>query len=229
MEKTETLKKLEEFNRRSEEARKQASGVPQITPTIPGAGLPLTEDQQRILSSDNSTLNAADRVAKKALETQGEVERAEKIRQQQERQQLKEQDDLISRTRQAGQRATDDALDTTSTLARWLERAPTVFGLGTIIAIILVFELAIVPINPSGHTRLQLIWLTITGRTHLSYQDTAGGGSGASGSFASYGQTPQQAQQNAAASASFQNGSQVSTANILASMPNLSGLDLTNL
>jgi len=61
----------------------------------------------------------------------------------------------------------------------WFSNLPTPGGLATIIIILIVFVMAIVPVDASGTTRLKLVWLTLTGKTHLRYQEQGkqGGGS----------------------------------------------------
>lgn len=210
------LKRLEDFNRRVEE---QKQGIPQLPPTVPGTGKTLNENQLRILAAEEGSLSNAEIVEKKAIQTQQEVERAARQRESDERSRQKSEDTTIQKTQQAAQAAANAALDSTEGPTRWLEQVPTVFGLGVILAIIGVFILAVVPVDSSGNTRLKLIWYTLTGKTHLSYQGTSTGGSTGSGDFASFGQSPSQANANLSQQVPID----------MSNIPDLSGLDLTNL
>lgn len=61
-------------------------------------------------------------------------------------------------------------------LNSWADRTPTPGGIGVIIFLLLLFLWAIVPVN-GDKTRLQLLWLTLTGRTQLaSTPDAANNG-----------------------------------------------------
>lgn len=53
----------------------------------------------------------------------------------------------------------------------WLASRPTPGGIGTLLVIILLFVAVIVPVA-AGYTRLQLLWLTLLGKTELP--DAAG-------------------------------------------------------
>ena len=215
-----TLKKLEEFNRKADEAKQSAAGVPPLTPVVPGAGgRQLSEDEKRILTAEESTLSAADRVAKKALQTQQEQERAARERAAQEKDRERREDNLLQRTQQAAQRSSDAALDAAEPPVKWLEGIPTPMGLGIILAIIGVFLLAVVPVDSAGHSRLWLMWMTITGKTHLSYQDVQQGAAGASGGFGSQSTPAVQPQQTGAYNVPVD----------LTNIPDLSGIDLTGL
>lgn len=51
----------------------------------------------------------------------------------------------------------------------WMASRPTPGGIATLLIIISIFLLAVVPVRVGGPTRLKLIWLTITGKTHIDY------------------------------------------------------------
>lgn len=58
--------------------------------------------------------------------------------------------------------------------------APRPGGLGGLVALLVVFALVIIPVN-SGRTRLQLIWLSLTGQASLPTDGTPDGSSNAGG------------------------------------------------
>jgi hypothetical protein len=51
----------------------------------------------------------------------------------------------------------------------WLANQPTPGGVLTVFLILVFFLLAVTPVNKNGDSRLKLLWLTITGKTHLDY------------------------------------------------------------
>ena len=73
-----------------------------------------------------------------------------------------------------GQRALRAAGNKTSPMATWLANRPTPGGIGTLLAVILVFLMAIVPVDNQGNTRLKLLWLTLTGKTSFNYVGQVG-------------------------------------------------------
>lgn len=216
----ETLAKIDAFNKKAEEMR-QAASAPPVPPEVQGitpAGVPnaVTEEQKRILQAPVDTLSTAQAIEKKALQTQTELTREQHERDEAERRRQREESNTIQRMQDAGSNAASAALNAAGPPVRWLESIPTPAGLGSILAIIALFLLAIVPVNAAGDTRLKLIWYTITGKTHLNYSV----GQAAGGGTSSPGQTSQQQQST----------SQIQSIPIdMSNIPDLTGLDLTNL
>lgn len=219
----ETLKRIDEFNKRAEALKRsslaQPPDVPDISAITP-AGMkgPLTDDQKRIMAAPEDSLSAADKIERQALRTQAELERENRDRARAEQQRQREETSNIQKVQDAGQRVANAALDAAEPPIKWFENRPTPFGIGVIIAIIVVFLLAIVPVDDAGNTRLKLIFLTLSGKTHLSYQDTQQGAAGASGNFGNQSTPsvqPRQTAQNVPID--------------LSSVPDLSGIDFTNL
>lgn len=58
-------------------------------------------------------------------------------------------------------------------LEQWAESVPTPGGIGILLALIFLFLWAIVPVN-GKHTRAELLWLTLTGRTQMASAPDAG-------------------------------------------------------
>lgn len=56
---------------------------------------------------------------------------------------------------------------TVNRLADWLATRPTPGGIGVMIAVIIFFLWAIVPVNAAGETRLYLLWGVLTGQKEL--------------------------------------------------------------
>lgn len=88
-----------------------------------------------------------------------------------------------------------------SRLENWASNIATPGGIGVLLFAIFLILWAVIPVN-GGHTRAQLFWLTITGRTRMSDTPDAGGtytdpaaspssgATGASGNFGSGGVSP---------------------------------------
>lgn len=217
----ETLKRIDEFNKRAEELKRSSLAQPPNVPDIPSitpAGMkgPLTDDQKRIMAAPADSLSAADKIERQALRTNAELEREGRERAKAEQLRQREEASNIQKVQDAGQRVANSALNAVDAPVKWFENRPTPFGLGVIIAIIIVFLLAIVPVDDAGNTRLKLIFLTLSGKTHLSYTDPQSqSGGGAGGGFGGQSTTITPKAQNVPID--------------LSNMPDISGIDLTNL
>lgn len=89
-----------------------------------------------------------------------------------------EQEEAANQVERLGMAADDTAQVIGATTApgiRWLSRLPTPGGIATMLLILVFFLLAVFPVNSNGDTRLKLLWLTLTGKTHLRYGDTSTG------------------------------------------------------
>lgn len=60
----------------------------------------------------------------------------------------------------------------------YLSGIPTPGGIATILIVLAFFIFAVIPVDSNGNTRLKLLWLTLTGKTHLAYSGTASGATG---------------------------------------------------
>ena len=54
----------------------------------------------------------------------------------------------------------------------WIARQPTPGGILALIAFIMFFVFAAIPVNQMGQTRLYLLWQTLLGRTHMQYRES---------------------------------------------------------
>lgn len=218
----ETLRKLEDFNKRAEEAR----NTPPEQGGIQPAGVPaaVTAEQKKIIDTPDEQLSNAERVEKKALQTEAELKREEREREAKERERQQEEKSRIQRLQDAGRNASNAALDALEPPVRWMERVPTPFGLGVILFIAIVFILAIVPVDAAGNTRLKLIWLTISGKTHLLYQDVGSGDFGGQNQPNTATTPNQPAPSNGRVPLTSQNAQ-----NVPIEIPDLTGLDFMNL
>lgn len=212
----ETLRKIEEFNKRVEQARQEPPKPGEI-PTAGTANV-TSQEQKNILDVPNGNLSSADLVEKKALQTEQELKREQLAREQQENKREQDERSNVQRMQDAGKRASNAALDAAEPPIRWLERVPTPYGLGAILAIIILFLLAVVPVDSSGNTRLKLIWLTISGKTHLLYQDQD----------AIFGGAQQQSSTTSGGSSQLTSGSGQPQV-VPIEIPDLAGIDFTNL
>lgn len=82
---------------------------------------------------------------------------------------------------------------TVSPAKSWISALPTPGGLAALVIAIIVFALAVIPVDQQGHTRLYLFYQSLLGRTHMKYQETSTPGSVSYGGSAgtSFGSTPQ--------------------------------------
>ena len=133
-----------------------------------------------LLQKDPATLSKEEVIRRTALETK------ETLREKEEAEEKQRQDKLEA-DRKAGRFAAVGRAETlrgiraidkgTAEQRAWIMRAPTVGGIGALLAIIVLFLMAVVPVDKSGNTRLFLIWLTLTGKTNLRLPPNVGPGS----------------------------------------------------
>jgi hypothetical protein len=91
------------------------------------------------------------------------------------------------------EQALDAAADKTRAAQDWLAARPTPGGLLLLFGILLFFIWVIVPVN-GGKTRLELLWLTITGKTRLPADASAADQQAIIDTLDGRAQTPQQQQ-----------------------------------
>lgn len=207
----ETLRKIEAFNKRAAELSKSAP-TPATPPATPsGDGIDL-------LNAPPESLSTEQRIARQAIATQSDLEKEERQRQAVEVARQREEGKAIDKVQQAGKGVANSALDAMQPPVRWLESIPTPMGIGTILALIVLFLMAVVPVDTAGNTRLKLIWYTITGKTHLAPLTQ-----GASGDFGPGTKTTSTTTQTSQPTV----GQRVPID--LSSMPDMTGLDLFNL
>lgn len=132
-----------------------------------------TQKTQVLQASDKAT-----QVKAKAQDTQ--EAKAEKERQElEEKRQQDIQDKQHDLLMQAGKKVDDGqtaVANAASPFVTWLGKQPTYGGIGSLVAIIVFFLLAVVPVNANGDTRLKLIYLTLTGKTQLQYEGNVSSG-----------------------------------------------------
>lgn len=157
----ETLRKIEEFNARAAELQKSipTPAVPSTPPDATGAD---------ILTAPPESLSTAQRIERQAVETSTDLANQQRQRDAAEAARQKQEGKAIDQVQQSGAGAVKGALDTMQPPIRWLESIPTPMGIGTILALIVIFLMAVVPVDTAGNTRLKLIWYTITGKTHMA-------------------------------------------------------------
>jgi hypothetical protein len=132
-----------------------------------------------LLQADVTTLSDEQKLRRKALETKvnlKQIEDAKAATQKQIDDQVQEDGDqrqILANELSRGLRAAGD-----SKAKAWFENVPAPGGIAVLLLIISIFLLAVVPIDSSGHTRLMLMWLTLTGKTHLDYGANSNGSSG---------------------------------------------------
>lgn len=123
------------------------------------------------MQDDPSKLSNEDLLRAQALSTKDNLEKAEAARKKAERDRIEQARkegklrDVVQSEVQRGLRATGEK---TTPAMNWIANRPTPGGIATILIIIGIFLLAIVPVDNQGNTRLKLIWLTLTGKTHIA-------------------------------------------------------------
>jgi hypothetical protein len=154
-------------------AAKPNAGVPPVTvnpnPIITGK---MSAADIQLLQADPNTLSDEQKLRRKALETKTNLQQLDAAKAATEKlaneQAAKsgDQQRVVMNEIGRGLRAAS-----THPAKQWFENVPTPGGIGILLLIIFVFLLAIVPVDSSGNTRLYLMWLTLTGKTHLAYED----------------------------------------------------------
>jgi hypothetical protein len=164
---TKKTQAIKDFNNRSRD--RKALTVPE---TIPG--LKETKDEKENVS-------VKEQITEKAIDTREQLA-IENAMLRNEQLRLK-----VEKEKQAGvidkvSLATDEAKEKIAQVAapgvRFLSSLPTPGGIGVILFIIVIFLMAVIPVNAQGDTRLKLIWLTLLGRTHLAYSNVTQSSSG---------------------------------------------------
>ncbi len=176
------LAQIQQFN-----ARQQAAAVKAQQPAVPAAGLIAhknmsASDIALIQKSQDKTqtLTADEAIHLKALETKENLRISDEQKAtaaaaalEQQRKDAKLGERVVLETRQALAAAGSPI----EPAANWFAHLPTPGSLATIVILLIIFVLAIVPVDDQGTTRIKLVWLTLTGKTHLRYQE---GGSSSS-------------------------------------------------
>lgn len=189
--KSEKIKKFNEDAQKQQQAKAaQAQNLPPAqvnvipTATMSAADIALIQKAQA-----GQQLTQEEQIRLKALETKQNLQAAEAAKKkaaEEERKNAAFQKKAILETGNAvSQLATP-----LEPAVNWFANVPTPGGLATILIILIVFVLAIVPVDASGTTRLKLVWLTLTGKTHLKYEEDKAFGGGGSGNFGSQSASP---------------------------------------
>lgn len=189
--KSEKIKKFNEDAQKQQQAKAaQAQNLPpaqvNVIPmaTMSAADIALIQKAQA-----GQQLTQEEQIRLKALETKQNLQAAESAKKkaaEEERKNAAFQKKAILETGAAvSQLATP-----LEPAVNWFANVPTPGGLATILIILVVFVLAIVPVDASGTTRLKLVWLTLTGKTHLKYEEDKAFGGGGSGDFGSQSASP---------------------------------------
>lgn len=117
---------------------------------------------------------AADTIAMKAEQTKRQlrIDAAREEREAEERRrQMRESNRIVDRNLQSAADIANELGERTAGPQRFIANLPTPGGIAGIIAILVIFTLAIIPIDSQGTTRLKLLWLTLTGKTHMKYAE----------------------------------------------------------
>lgn len=207
-------RRLEEFNKRAEEMRQASAPMPATPPATPVPA--------QLVDMPNDALSAGQRIEKQAQITTSDLNREQHEREAAERRRQLEEGNTIDKVQEAGRQTVAGALDVAQPPIRWLESIPTWGGLGLILGVIVLFLMAVVPVDQAGNTRLKLIWYTLSGKTHLRPGSSSSSGTSSSGNsntttlpITSTGTTPTPRPGNVPID--------------LSNMPDMSGLDLFNL
>jgi hypothetical protein len=170
--------KIHQFNAQQKASGAQAA-TPQATPVAvvnPTAKMSVNDIQ--LLLADPATLSKEDLLRRQALATKENLRIAEeekkKLDDAARKKALEQRDARKLLTGEAVNLGTSIA-DRASPVGNWLASKPTPGGIATLLILICVFLIAIVPVNAQGDTRLKLLWLTLTGKTHIDYTKTGQG------------------------------------------------------
>lgn len=173
---------IKQFNQRNQQnAILNKQPVNQNTPQV-NLNSKMSVSDIALLQKDPATLSKEEAIRRKALETRETLREREETEERQRQEQL-DADRKAGRIKEVaaaeavrGLRALDKS---TASQRAWIMRAPTVGGIGVLLAIIALFLMAVVPVDKSGNTRLFLLWLTLTGKASVKLPTgTVPGGSG---------------------------------------------------
>lgn len=113
-------------------------------------------------------------IAKRAAspKSQQQIDREEKERLEYEAKlRRRESENAFERNYQTVQDINEHIGEQTEGVRTWLKNVPTPGGIATVLLILIFFTLAVIPVDKSGTTRLKLLWLVLTGKTHMQYQE----------------------------------------------------------
>lgn len=172
--------KIAQFNQRRAAGAQVAPLANNPTPVVTPSYRMSVNDIQLLqkMQDDPNSLTNEEKLRAQALATKDNLQKAEddrKAREEQEREDAKARGDVkavIQSEVSKGLRATSQR---TSPAMNWFANRPTPGGIATLLVLIGIFLMAIVPVDNQGNTRLKLIWLTLTGKTHF---EAFGGGAG---------------------------------------------------
>lgn len=181
--KEETLRKIEEFNKRAEELKKSDIATPPAPPS-------LSPEAQELLKAPEGTLTPEQQLQKQAEITSSDIAKDQREREIQESAREVEEGKAIDRVSQSSSDFVESALDKAQPTIRWLENVPTPTGLGVLLGVIVIFLLAVVPVNSAGDTRLKLLYYVLSGKAQLKPQSPSFGG-GAGGTIPTSSTSPQ--------------------------------------
>lgn len=169
-----------------------APGAANLNPKPP-LNSKLSTDDIILLQKDVNLLTPDEVIRRKALETKENLRIAEEAKRKQEQ----DAEDLalkegrfVDVAKSELQRSLRTGGKLTAPAVNWFERVPTPGGIATLLIIIAIFLMAIIPVDSSGHTRLMLIWLSLTGKTHIAIPDVNFGSTQTSTNTPTSGGTP---------------------------------------
>ncbi len=162
--------KIQAFNQTRTAAGAQLPPGQQPAVVNPSAHMSVADIQ--LLLQDPATLTPEEALRRQALATKENLRIAEEERRKQEEAilaQARKEANVGDVVKTEVTRGLRSANQRTQPAQRWAASRPTPGGIATLLILIGVFLMAIVPVDNQGNTRLKLLWLTITGKTHLSY------------------------------------------------------------
>jgi hypothetical protein len=127
---------------------------------------------------DDNTTNQQ-QIAKKATQTRDQLAIDQKQADKEQALLKAEQEKQANLAQQAALRANEAIAKVGEKAApgiNWVSHLPTPGGIAVLVIVLLFFLFAVTPVNTNGDTRLKLLWLTITGKTHLAYSGSSGTG-----------------------------------------------------
>lgn len=136
---------------------------------------------QQVQTASN---NVQDKIAEKATDTKEHKEQEKKLQEETEKELQSQKERNANIVQLAGthaEKVSNSINDAVETPRTWVENLPHPGGITAIIAILMFFVFAVIPVNVDGDTRLKLLWLTMIGRTTLTNKINDGTIPGSSG------------------------------------------------
>lgn len=113
----------------------------------------------------------SEKITDKAEKTSKKVQEEKELQQKEELQE-EENATLLDKTGKQLDKAKQTLQVTSAPVLAKVSSFPTPQGIALLLFLLLIMVMAIIPVNKNGDTRLKLLWLTLSGKTTVSYGES---------------------------------------------------------